>query len=191
MPRVGYDTLLDMATEANRRVATRCSGAGLMQFDSMDASTSLETLKGFALSLLKVGHTVENVARILDMGKGTITAWKAHLTRGSYSVDDIATSTITGRKRRVVGAASIEDNRIERGYGTLNMVKVAPQSRSFEISSDGRFIPLPEEWHLTPEAKPNARLLELRSLPEECHLTIDATSNVHLIETKSKKEGLR
>jgi len=111
-PRKGMDSITDMMDGASNEMRIS-QGVSLSTFDSMDARTSMESLKGYALSLLEADFPVESVSRILDMSKGTITAWKAHLSRGSYTADEVATDTKIGRKRRVMGSVN---TRLQRTF---------------------------------------------------------------------------
>ena len=73
-------------------------GTSLIQHDIMDVKDSLETLKAYALSVYDV-IGVKDTSTLLDMRKGTLRAWKAHESRGSYG--DIATRSLAGAPRTI------------------------------------------------------------------------------------------
>ena len=95
--------------------------------DVMNQKESMNSLKAFALSLAYY-LGAERAAQILDIGKGTIAAWKAHATRGTYK--DIATKTKSGCPRLIVsplhelGLKDTPCKRVDLGWGgVLNMME--------------------------------------------------------------------
>jgi hypothetical protein len=58
-----------------------------------------EKLRAAALDLMYQQKTSQEIAAILNVPMGTVAAWRAHLTRGTYDMEDVVTTTTKQKGR--------------------------------------------------------------------------------------------
>ena len=177
LPFVTSGFVVGPTTKVNGMLNTlRDTGFGCA-FDAMTCKESEESIRGYALSLCaslmsgRAGRGVsesctESVAQILDLPQSTISAWKAHETRGTYvmtgdaarhelrrAAGQVATETATGWKRVAYSEQAPACDGlvpIDIGWGE-RFIFGTPEQRERLLSGDGEVDwgqPGPEDFEM-------------------------------------------
>ena len=107
---VGYVVYPQVLDEHIRKTTLECGA--LMRFEQLPTDLGLRGLKHCALDLL-AGYDVRQVAQILDIKPGTVNAWKAHDTMGTYRPE------MAEMAENCIGFTSYDGNTVqcELGWG--------------------------------------------------------------------------